>query len=355
MADPVLDLLREQHREVTRRLDSIETEARETRRQMTEGAVQFAHHSHLIGQNSKAVERLEARVGEQSSAHRALVVRVGAIEDRHEDEDEEQGEVKEEKRSRASGLWYPLILAIAAGVGSLGMWLIQKVVPVLLVVALLAGCGSTRETAKAVVQADQAAEGQQRLLADPKVAEVLAQLTPEQRAVLERTFRKLATLGNAIRGSLAPAITLLSAGQPVEVETTVEEAVERPETFARKAAVQAGRAQVEAEAYVRWHRWLDIALDFGGEIAGSLLSQLLLGLGITAGTGAAGGLVMRARKLARVARAAIAYGVDASRAFTEEDLKQVQDKHAREQQEQGIHDEIAREVARAKRARKGAA
>lgn len=205
---------------------------------------------------------------------------------------------------------------------------------VLAVLALCTGC-QVRETNKALQQSDQAQEGAQRVLAEklaPRVVLLPVEIQAEVKAAMDQVCALLASS----RTSLRPALALTAGNEPPPtVDTTVEDAVERPQPFITKAAMQAGRASAEVEQIGWWLSVASVAMLWGQSVGGGLLSQLLLVAG--GGTGIAalvakGVQMFRELKTAKAATVdAVAFGNDAARAMTPEELKSVVDAHERRQ------------------------
>lgn len=210
-------------------------------------------------------------------------------------------------------------------------------------ILLLCGC-QARETNKALQQADQAAEGSQRVLAE-RVAPVVAKLPPELQSEVRASLDQVVALLTSCRTSLRPALALTANGEPPPpVDTTVEEAVARPQAFISKAAVQTGRAAVEVERIGWWLSVGTIVLQFGQAIGGDLLSQLLLVAG--GGTGAAALLAKgvqvyrKARELQAATVDAVAFGNDMAKAETNEQAAAVVDAHRKRQDRNGTRKAI---------------
>jgi len=65
---------------------------------------------------------------------------------------------------------------------------------VLVLALLVGGCASTRENARAVIQAQQATEAAGRVLTAPEVQAALAKLSPDDRAALMRAIASVVSL-----------------------------------------------------------------------------------------------------------------------------------------------------------------
>lgn len=175
-----------------------------------------------------------------------------------------------------------------------GLWLILA----------LCGC-QARETNKALQQSDQAQEAAQRVLAE-KIAPRIAALPVDVQAEVKTAMDQVCQLLASGRASIRPALTLTAGNEPPPtVDTTVEEAVSRPQEFIRKASAQVGRAEVEVERIGGWLATGAFVLKWGEAIAGDLMSQLLLLLGGSTGAGAAGLAVFRLWRQAKVAKQAV--------------------------------------------------
>jgi len=181
---------------------------------------------------------------------------------------------------------------------------------------IFTGC-QLRETNKALQQSDQAQEGAQRVLAE-KIAPKLAQLPLEIQAEVKAAMDQVCALLTSSRLSIRPALALTAGNKPPPpVDTTVEEAVERPQQFTSKAGVQAGRASAEVEQVGWWLAVASVAMLWGQTVGGGLMSQLLLVAG--GGTGLAalvakGVQVFRELKIAKAATAdAVSFGNDVAK------------------------------------------
>jgi hypothetical protein len=191
-----------------------------------------------------------------------------------------------------------------------------------LVLVTCTGC-QLRETNKALQQGVQATQGAQQVLAED-VAPAVASLPPELQAKVKAALEQVCQLLTSAQASMQPALIITAGDEPPpQVDTTVEEAVERPHDFTRKAAQQVGRAQVEAERIGWWLSVGAIALQFGQAVVGDFISQLLLLLGGGGVAGAAGLKIWRliqsgkalANQLGQTKRAvadAVQFGNDAA-------------------------------------------
>ena len=122
----------------------------------------------------------------------------------------------------------------------------RKLLP-LVALLLLSGCAAERESAKALLQADQAANGTQ-----VQMTAIWAAIPPETQKVIKDKWDSMTLLVGQIRDSIAPAARYLSGGQALQVDTTTEEAVLNTPQFVKKATKQAVRAQVEVDAVGYW-------------------------------------------------------------------------------------------------------
>lgn len=216
---------------------------------------------------------------------------------------------------------------------------------------VLAGCGGHRETGKALAQADQGIQAGSQLLASPEAKAILSdsRIPEDLRARWAKQIEASLALFDQARVSLAPGIALAGGGEPIQVDTTVEEAVRDPASFIRKAGRQAARAEVEVERLLWWQAVGRTVFELGQVAAGDWLSALLLG------SGGAGGLLLTGltlfRRLARdgqVKRAMVEYSQDVAQAATPEQVEAVKEKHAKRQRKQGIHAAVVAEVEKVK-------
>lgn len=213
---------------------------------------------------------------------------------------------------------------------------------------LLAGC-STRETAKATMQADQAIEGAQKRLVGAEVRDTLAALTPEQAAKIDAALQPVLDLLTQGRESLAPALSVLGKGQPIETDTSAQLAAERPHEFIKRAGRQAARAAVEAERLAWWRDVAGVAAAFATQVTGSSLSSGLLGgggaLALLATLLKGGSMLATAHK---VQDAMADYAREAAQVAPGPALEQVKERHRKAQEAAGIHAEIVKAVRRVK-------
>jgi hypothetical protein len=156
----------------------------------------------------------------------------------------------------------------------------------LLICLILTGCGMP-QTAQATRQADQAVEAIGIMIAQN--AEVVNKIdNAEQREKLQLAFQKIGKLVQATRISLQPAITYLSDGKEIKLDTTPEQAVKDTDAFVMKANIQAGKAAVEVEDRLSW---TSLFLSF---VDPSNLEGWLVGLSTALfGSGAAGLVAVR--------------------------------------------------------------
>jgi hypothetical protein len=146
--------------------------------------------------------------------------------------------------------------------------------------SLVGGC--TRETAKAAKQADQAVAAI-AIKADTARAEI-AKPEPD-RTVIAAALDDVAVLSGAARTSLAPTVRLLEAESwtgSTTPDTTPADAFQHPPAFAQRAAIQAGRAGLEADRAEAIHATVTAIAP----VAGGLGSQVLAALGGASGAGA---------------------------------------------------------------------
>ena len=183
---------------------------------------------------------------------------------------------------------------------------------------LLPGCG-TLENARAAKQADQAVEAIAKTVQAPTFKEDLDNQIPI-----------ILTLADSARTSLEPVIKELSNNEVVEVPTCVEDALANAHVFAIKAAMQAGRAQAEAD---RNNRLRSMAAASGSGLAGILA--------LLAGSGTAGaGLLMVFNLIKKYKSAigdAVAYGKDVTSVDPKDDaaIEDIKQKHAAVQKAKG--------------------
>jgi hypothetical protein len=177
-----------------------------------------------------------------------------------------------------------------------------------LILVLCVGC-QARETNLALQQADQATEASQRVMAE-KIAPHVAALPPDVQQSVKDAMDQVCGLLTSARTSLRPALTLTAGNEPPpQTDTTVEEAIEKPQQFTAKAAMQVGRATVEVERIGWWLQVSAVALKFG-EAAGNNLLALILG-----GSGGTGllvaGVLRHVGRLKTAVSDAVKFGNDA--------------------------------------------
>ncbi len=216
--------------------------------------------------------------------------------------------------------------------------------------SLLTGC-STRESAKALVQADQAVEGAGAVLTAPAVVNAVAQLPPDVQQVVTTAIQTSLDLLSSARTSLAPGIAILGQGKPVQVDTTAQQAAAEPKRFIVAAAGQAGRAQQEAEDLAWWRQVGGAVLQVGQAAAGSWLSQALLAAGGLSGVVAIGLKALAViRTKTQAVQDAVAAGDELAQASPDQ-VAEVKAAHLKRQMANGTHGEIAKALA-AKRAQR---
>jgi hypothetical protein len=217
----------------------------------------------------------------------------------------------------------------------------------ILCVLCLAVAACTPQTARAQKQADQALEATQKLLRDFQA--YYGELTPEQAEQFKTLVFQTDKLVTSARRSLAPALKLLARNKPIEVDTTVEEALESTDTFVQKAMVQSARAEVEVESILTWHNTIK---NWVYSNASTLTT--------TFGTGGIGLLLLSAfGKLVQVhlrdkkVQETLASGsVLLSKATTVHEEELVKEALEAEQQRAGIHKYVVKTLDKAKHASK---
>jgi hypothetical protein len=175
----------------------------------------------------------------------------------------------------------------------------------LFLVILCCGCART-EQVRALTQADQAIDGIKIEVKQPQ---------PD--------IPKVIKLCDSAKLSIKPSLDT-----EVKVETSVQDAVQNTDHFTHAAAIQAGKAQAEAD-----HPVMSILESSG------LDSLLIAGLG-----GLSPGLALILQRLYGVYKLKkkadedqVAYSEDITQAKTDEDIKAVQDKHYARQMQNGTH------------------
>lgn len=146
--------------------------------------------------------------------------------------------------------------------------------------SIVGGC--TRETAKAAKQADQAVAAI-AVKTDTARAEI-AKPEPD-RAVIAAALDDVAVLTGAARTSLEPTVRLLEAESwtgSTTPDTTPADALQHPQAFAQRSAIQAGRAGLEADRAEA----IRTTVTAIAPVAGGLATKLLSALGGASGAGA---------------------------------------------------------------------
>lgn len=207
------------------------------------------------------------------------------------------------------------------------------------------GCAPMRQAAAAATQAQQAGTGAAKIAAGPEMAQALADLEPEKRAQIEKLLAQIVALGNQVASSLSPVIARLTVDDPAApVRTTVDQAVSDTAQFVADAQMQAGRAEAEVEQAHAISDALHVAASYGQAIAGSLMSQLLLGTGGAGLVAAAGAIAVRVKSsfgtLKRSLEDAVQFGSDAL-AVDPKDSDQVAELKERHKAKQAARGTIA--------------
>jgi hypothetical protein len=218
-----------------------------------------------------------------------------------------------------------------------------RAIVIIAALAALCGCGSTRESAKAVAMADQSlAAAQQQLETE---AMPLDKGGDAMVAWATRAYDRVV----AARRLLAPVATRLAIGSaPAEVDpgTTAAMAAASPADFDARVDAQAKRVQLEADAAGFWDR-------LGVVAKGVLKASVATGLGVALG-GAGGGLgvlalgtkVVMALRSAKVQAEAIADEAVTYGNHVTELVKQGGDPDALEQLAGVQRDAVERQAAR---------
>ncbi|NRA40486.1 MAG: hypothetical protein HRU15_20245 [Planctomycetes bacterium] len=213
----------------------------------------------------------------------------------------------------------------------------------MLCIFLFVGC-STRENAVSLKMADQSIEASIATLHAPELIAVLDGI--EDHATSDVLNKQLTQVGKYLvqaRDNIASPLNILADGKPIDMETSVSQALLQPELFLNLASKQATRAEIEAETFLSWNSTID---GFVGYIKGEqgFWAQLLMLLGM--GSGTAGGLALVAQTL--IKRAKVTY---AEQAFVAEaaatphgQLSQVKARHKSIQKSQGIHGAIVKRI-----------
>lgn len=198
--------------------------------------------------------------------------------------------------------------------------------------------------------AAQGVEGGELILAGPELAAAVndPRLPDDLRAVIRAQVGLACELFAQARENLAPAVNLLSQGQPVDTGTSAAEAAREPRTFIRAAGRQAGRAEVEAQGLLWWRAAGGALLSLGKEMSGSWMSRALLGVGGAGGLGAIGLYLARLLNLKNrvlVAMAEYARDAEAVDPKKPEELEAVKAKHKKRQVDLGIHPAVKKALA----------
>lgn len=221
----------------------------------------------------------------------------------------------------------------------------------LLIVLLLTSCATTRETAKAVIHADIAATAITKSATSKEVAGALSTMSESDKAIVIATFNRIVKLSQSINYSLAPAITQLEAGEQLQVETTVEEAIENTDTFVAKSMMQSGKAQIEVQKNESNRKLLAGLVDIGT----SLINSSTLVSGLMTGGGVMGLLLAFALKNGATIKRALSDQIEYTKAvqaappdISEDELVQLQKPHIAQQKANGTHDVIKNALAQQK-------
>lgn len=207
-----------------------------------------------------------------------------------------------------------------------------------------------RETAKATMQAGQAADGIQILIKDsqPMLANISDERTRQQIIDL---WNKIITLTKSIKLSIQPAVEYCSNGENIKPETTSDEAAKDTVGFSQKAAHQAGRASQEVSTTLFWSNIIDSILptDLQGWL--TMISVALTGSG-TAGV-ALFGVISTVKKYKTAVTDTIAYNKETSGLNPDdaEDAKKIEclkKKHAARQSKNGTKGIIDKQLATVK-------
>ena len=207
-----------------------------------------------------------------------------------------------------------------------------------------------RETAKATMQAGQAADGIQLLIKDSQP--MLANISDEKvRQQVIDLWNKIIILTKSIKLSIQPAVAYCSNGENIRVETTPEQAAKDPQSFSQQTAMQAGKASQEVSQALFWSQILDAILPGDLQSWLTMISVALTGSG-TAGV-AIYGVISTIKKYKTAVIDAVAYhketiGLDPD---DEDDAKQIEflkKKHAARQAKNGTKKIIDTNLATAK-------
>lgn len=221
-----------------------------------------------------------------------------------------------------------------------------------LIVLALSGCSSSRENARAAIQADQSTEAAVALLTAPTFDEQMAELPPEQREAVRRVIQSAIDLLTQARRSLAPVIQRMQVDEPVEVRTTAKQATANPQEFIAEAQAQTGKAWAEVEDARASQAIVSKLISYGSAIANSTLSLGLLGTGGGGLALAIAGAAMKARsayaRMRQGVEDAVAAGNDLSQAVTPKQVDAVKEAHAKRQDANGTRDIIKPLLAKVK-------
>ncbi len=219
-----------------------------------------------------------------------------------------------------------------------------------LLLALCASSCTMRETAKATMQAGQAADGIQLLIKDSQP--VLANISDEKvRQQIIDLWNKILILSRSIKLSVQPAIEYCANGENLRPETTAEEAAKDPQTFSQKAALQAGKASQEVSTALYWSQIIDSILPTSLEGWLTMISVALTGSG-TAGV-ALYGVLSTVKKYKNAVTDAVAYhkdtiGLDPEDPDDAKQLEEIKIKHADRQRKNGTKAVIDSHLTKAK-------
>jgi hypothetical protein len=189
----------------------------------------------------------------------------------------------------------------------------------LLILLCLCGCTS-REVAKSAIQAEQAFKA-------------ISSVTKEDNT------RKLADAGSV---AMAPVVDYLSDGERIGVDTTPESAIEDPNGFALKAAIQSGKAQQEVATIRAWK-----------QAAGDWTSLLAAGLAGSGGLGlVAAKILTTINRYKNGLKDAIHYGKAVQEAETDDDVQKIKEEHAKRQELNGTKQVIDKAIIEVKNVKK---
>lgn len=149
-----------------------------------------------------------------------------------------------------------------------------KYLLIMLALLLCAAC-TTRENAKAAIQADQAAKGIIKILE-----------SPEAKANIDAAMSKAVSLAYSVQTSLEPVILELSNGETIPVPTSVDVAVSNTPGFIIAAAQQSGRAIGEAISNNQQSQYAGLGITTSLGLVEILLGGTTLGGAVLAGIAA---------------------------------------------------------------------